>query len=77
LWNQGYEAHLLTQAASAIRPEFQESTWRAFWGTSVEDRSASELSAEIGISSSAVYMAKHRVIKRLPEYIQYLEGGTG
>jgi RNA polymerase sigma-70 factor (ECF subfamily) len=48
-----------------IRSEFQERTWRAFWGVAVDDRPAAEVAAELGMTPGAVYIAKSRVLKRL------------
>jgi RNA polymerase sigma-70 factor (ECF subfamily) len=48
-----------------IRSEFEERTWRAFWGVAVDDRPAAEVAAELGMTPGAVYIAKSRVLKRL------------
>jgi RNA polymerase sigma-70 factor (ECF subfamily) len=50
-----------------IRSEFEERTWRAFWGVAVDDRPAAEVAAELGMSPGAVYIAKSRVLRRLRE----------
>jgi RNA polymerase sigma-70 factor (ECF subfamily) len=50
-----------------IRSEFEERTWRAFWGVAVDDRSAAEVAAELGMSPGAVYIAKSRILRRLRE----------
>jgi RNA polymerase sigma-70 factor (ECF subfamily) len=50
-----------------IREEFEERTWEAFWRTAVDDRTAVEVGAELGMTPGAVYVAKSRVLKRLRE----------
>jgi RNA polymerase sigma-70 factor (ECF subfamily) len=74
-WNQDYQRHLLKRAADEVCHEFQDSTWRAFWATAVEGRPPKAVAGELGMTISAVYMAKHRVTMRLRERIGYLDGG--
>lgn len=55
----------LYRAMMLIRGDVCEQTWRAFWGTTIEERSAAELAGELQISEKAVRQAKYRVLKRL------------
>ena len=74
LWQQEYERGLFAWAADVVRGTFQEPTWKAFWETAVEGRSAREVAVETGMSPGAVYIAKSRVLARLRERIAELEG---
>ena len=56
-------------AADQIRPEFSPVTWNLFWQTAVEGRLVSEVAADTGRSSGAVYMARFHVSRRLKEKI--------
>lgn len=56
---------LVQRALGFIRPEFRETTWRAFWETVVENRSPGDVAAELGVSRNAIYVAKSRVLHRL------------
>ena len=47
--------------------EFEERTWRAFWLTVVESRAPADIAAEMGVSPTAIRMAKSRVLRRLKE----------
>jgi RNA polymerase sigma-70 factor (ECF subfamily) len=58
---------LRRRALELVRGEFEERTWQAFWRTVVEGRSPVELAAEMGVSPTAVRMAKSRVLRRLKE----------
>ncbi len=49
----------------AIRGEFEEGTWRAFWGTVVEGRAPKDVAADLSMSPGAVRVAKCRVLQRL------------
>jgi RNA polymerase sigma-70 factor (ECF subfamily) len=59
------EAGLYRRVLELIRGEFEERTWRAFWGTAVENRPAREVAGELGMTPGAVRVAKFRVLHRL------------
>jgi RNA polymerase sigma-70 factor, ECF subfamily len=58
---------LLQRALDLVRGDFNESTWKAFERTVIEQRPAAEVGAELGLSSGAVYKARDRVLRRLHE----------
>ena len=64
-WENEYRERITARALQLMRSEFQESTWRAFWGVVVQSRAGDEVAAELGISVAAVYAAKGRVLRRL------------
>jgi RNA polymerase sigma factor (sigma-70 family) len=64
---------LFREAAQRAREEFEESTFRAFWLTSVEDKSIEEAAAQLNKSTGAIYAARSRVLKRLRDIVQDLE----
>jgi RNA polymerase sigma-70 factor (ECF subfamily) len=55
------------RALPLIQSEFEAKTWQAFWRTAVDDRSAVEVAAELGMTPGAVFVAKSRVLRRLRE----------
>lgn len=61
-------------AAEQIRDEFREATWQAFWRTAVLGESVADTAAQLGISAGAVYVAKSRVMARLKQKVQRLQG---
>jgi RNA polymerase sigma-70 factor (ECF subfamily) len=73
LWEREYEQRLFAWAADQVRGGFQDATWRAFWLTAVENRSAREVAAALGLSLGAVYIAKSRVLARLREQIRQVQ----
>jgi RNA polymerase sigma-70 factor (ECF subfamily) len=73
-WNADYERRVFTLAATQVRGDFQETTWQAFWLTGVDGKSAKEVAAQLGLTVAAVYLAKGRVMSRLKEHIQLLQG---
>jgi RNA polymerase sigma-70 factor (ECF subfamily) len=58
---------LRRRALEIVRSEFAERTWQAFWQTVVEGRAPADIAAEMGVSPTAVRMAKSRVLHRLKE----------
>ena len=53
------------QVLERMRAEFEPSTWNAFWKTTIEGHSASEVAAATGLSTASIYQAKSRVLRRL------------
>jgi len=76
LWELEYQRGLSAQAMDRVKHEFQPNTWRAFWGTAVDDRSAEQVGRELKMSVGAVYVAKSRVISRLRDEVQRLEAAA-
>jgi RNA polymerase sigma-70 factor, ECF subfamily len=56
---------LLQRALALIQREFEERSWRAFWGVVVDGRAPQEVGTELGMSPGAVRVAKCRVLHRL------------
>lgn len=64
----GAESGLVVrQALAAVKNDFAETTWQAFWRTAIEGRPATAVAEELGIAPSAVRQAKYRVLCRLRE----------
>jgi RNA polymerase sigma-70 factor (ECF subfamily) len=71
-WEVEYQRRLAALAMEQVKHEFQETTWRAFWLTAVDGRSAAEAAAQTGLSAGAVYVAKSRVLARLKDEVEVL-----
>jgi RNA polymerase sigma-70 factor (ECF subfamily) len=65
---------LVNRAAELIRDDFEPHTWQAFWRLTVENHTARDIAADLGMTPDAVYQAKARVLRRLKEE---LEGQIG
>lgn len=65
VFEREYRQQLLRQAADEIRAEFRDSTWQAFWRSSIDERTISEVADELGMSTGNVYVARSRVVARL------------
>jgi RNA polymerase sigma-70 factor (ECF subfamily) len=58
---------LRRRALELVRGQVAERTWRAFWLTAIEGHAPAEVAAGLGVSPTAVRMAKSRVLHRLKE----------
>ena len=56
---------LYRRALKLVQEEFEERTWKAFWGVAVDQRAPADLADELRMSVNAVYIAKSRVLRRL------------
>lgn len=68
---EGDEAEALSdlycRALELVRHEFEPTTWRAFWRTTVDAQRPVDVAGELGLSPAAVRMAKSRVLRRIRE----------
>ncbi len=71
-WELEYQRRLAAIAMEQVQPEFQESTWRAFWLTAVQGQPAGDVAQQLNLSSGAVYVAKSRVLARLKQEVDTL-----
>jgi len=69
-WEAEYHRRIFHWAAKRIRSEFHESTWQAFWRTTIDEHDGKEVAESLGLRVGAVYVAKSRVIARLKAEIQ-------
>jgi RNA polymerase sigma-70 factor, ECF subfamily len=58
-------SEVLKRALEAIRRDFQEQTWQAFWQAVVEGKPAGDVAAALGMQPGAVRVCKSRVLARL------------
>lgn len=58
---------LLMRVLRSIRDDFEESTWQAFWRTTVEGESSTDVGRDLAMTGAAVRQAKYRVLSRLRE----------
>lgn len=72
-WELEHEQRLFAWAAERVRTEVQETTWQAFWKTTVENQSGKDVANELSMTIAAVYLAKSRVMARLKELVKEAE----
>ena len=74
LFETEYKRQLFRWAAEQVSGEFRGTTWAAFWETGVEGKKAQVVADTLGMSVGAVYMAKSRVVARIRQVIEQVEG---
>jgi RNA polymerase sigma factor (sigma-70 family) len=73
-WDQEYQQRLFAWAAEQVQAVVEEKSWQAFWQTSVLGVRPQDAAKQLDLSVAAVYMAKSRVLARLKELIQEVQG---
>jgi RNA polymerase sigma-70 factor (ECF subfamily) len=65
-------ACLSRRVLDAIRAEFEDRTWQAFWRVSAGGESPAHVAADLSMSVAAVYKAKSRVLARFRQMLSEL-----
>lgn len=68
-FEQDRRKQLFRWAAGQVRRGTGETKWMAFWKTSIDGISITEVALELGISEGAVYVARCRILKRIRELV--------
>ena len=68
-WEAEWEERVFAWACGQVRKAVTDSTWKAFWRTAMEGHSTQSVAADLGLTASAVYVARHRVLARLKELV--------
>ena len=56
---------LILKALELVRAEFHESSWKAFWRTSVDGLPTDVVASELGTTPASVRQSKSRILRRL------------
>jgi RNA polymerase sigma factor (sigma-70 family) len=73
-WDEEYQKRMFQFAAERVRDNFQPSTWQAFWETTVEGQSINQVAKRLGLTNSAIYKARQRVIGQIKQQVKHVEG---
>ncbi len=66
-WTETWERHVLDRCLEQVRAEVEPSTYEAFELTAMRGVPADRVATDLGITKNAVFIAKHRVLKRVAE----------
>ncbi len=72
LFEREYYQQLLLRAAEAIRSEFRQSTWEAFWRSYIEGHPIAEVAKQLGTSEGNVYVSRSRIVARLKSKVKQI-----
>jgi RNA polymerase sigma factor (sigma-70 family) len=64
-WDWEHDQHVLARLLELIEPEFEATTWQAFWRQVNDGVPARAVAAELRMTVNAVLIAKSRVLSRL------------
>lgn len=59
------DLELAYQAVARVQERVMTHTWQAYWLTAIEEQSAGEVAAKLGMTTAAVYVAKNRIANML------------
>ncbi|QEG20811.1 RNA polymerase sigma factor [Mariniblastus fucicola] len=59
------ESRLPQRVLQMVKSECDDATWQAFWLTTIDEKPASMVAEQLGISIASVYQAKSRTLRRL------------
>jgi len=71
-WDQEFRTHIFQQATERAREEFSEKIWLAFSLTAMDGISVMDAGRKLQMRPGAVYVARHRVIRRLHDIVKGL-----
>ncbi|WP_165244848.1 RNA polymerase sigma factor [Paludisphaera soli] len=66
---RGLVDDLYREAMEAVRGEFEDRTWVAFWRATVDGHPPALIADEMGVTPAAVRQAKSRVLRRLKDLL--------
>jgi RNA polymerase sigma-70 factor (ECF subfamily) len=69
-----YRRLVFARAAERVRGGFRETTWQAFWRTGVDGQDVRAVARSLGLTPGAVHIARSRVMARLRQEIERIEG---
>jgi RNA polymerase sigma-70 factor (ECF subfamily) len=71
-----FDLELLAEAQARVQLQVSPRDWKIFQGLAIESRPGPALAGELGMTVTAVLMAKSRVQKKLRQEIRRLEGAS-
>jgi RNA polymerase sigma-70 factor (ECF subfamily) len=69
-WDAEWERRLFAWACAQVRRDVTDATWQAFWRTAVEGQSGKRVAFDLGLTPTAVYLARRRVLSRLKDMVR-------
>ena len=66
---------LFDEIVSIVKSEFNETHWQAFWMRVVENRSAADVSEQLGVTRTVVHNATSRIRRRINEEFPTAQAG--
>ena len=68
-WEAQWQRRLFAWACEQVRRDVTDATWQAFWRTAVDGQPSKQTALDLGMTATAVYLARRRVLARLKELV--------
>jgi len=75
-WDESWERFVLEQCLRRLREELAEGPFRAFELTAMRGVPPAEVAGQLGMTRNAVFVAKHRALKRIAALRAEFEGAA-
>ena len=75
IWEQEWRYAVLAEALRQVRPALSPNVFEAFVRFGVQRQPAEEVAAELGISTSSVYVYKQRALEAIRQWVARYEPG--
>jgi RNA polymerase sigma-70 factor (ECF subfamily) len=72
-WEAEWEDRVFAWACEQVRQDVTDATWQAFWRTAINGQPTRQVAADLGLTATAVYLARRRVLARLKEQVQSVQ----
>ena len=72
IYGSSIENPLVRRVMESVKLEFEDTTWQAFWMTTIENKSPAFVSQTLSIAVASVYQAKSRVLRKLRQRVSEL-----
>jgi RNA polymerase sigma factor (sigma-70 family) len=69
-WEAEWEDRVFSWACAQIRKDVTDTSWQAFWRTALEGQPTKRVAAELGLTPTAVYLGRHRILARLKALVR-------
>jgi len=73
LWEQEWRAAVMRQCLEQVRREVDPTTFQAFEMFASEGKPAAEVARRLDLTPNAVFIAKHRILKRIRELLPEMQ----
>jgi RNA polymerase sigma factor (sigma-70 family) len=72
-WEAEWERQRFAWACGQVRQDVTDITWQAFWRTAMDGQPTKQVANDLGLTLTAVYLARRRVLARLKRLIQSVQ----